>query len=125
MKTRQFSDVVAIVIGVALACSVPSIYADESANTQRPSVTVQYEDLDLSTAAGVERLYQRISTAARNVCGPGEHHRNIDIINAWEQCYNGAVDNAVASVGQPALTRYHVAKTGRQVKEEPQVVTTK
>lgn len=123
MKTKQISDVAAIVIGIVLACSTSAINAAGRDNPQRPSETVKYEDLDLSTTAGVERLYQRINTAAKRVCGPGENHRIIDIKHAWELCYNGAVDNAVASVGLPALTLYHAAETGRYV-EEPRIVST-
>ena len=33
------------------------------------SVTISYKDLDLSTAAGQEKLDQRIDAAAKKVCG--------------------------------------------------------
>ena len=51
-------------IGVlALAATLPAAAA--------PSRVVQYGDLDLTRAAGMERLERRIDAAARSVCNVG------------------------------------------------------
>lgn len=73
-------------------------------------VTVSYRDLDLSTMAGAQTLYQRIGKAATKVCGyqggafPEEQ--------LWRACYKGAIADAVNKVNSPLLTAVH---TGRPV----------
>jgi UrcA family protein len=76
------------------------------------SITVKYDDLNLSRPAGVDALYSRIQTAANTVCRPlsTQHHLQS---SAWTQCFSDAVSNAVQSVGQPALSSLYAEKTGK------------
>jgi UrcA family protein len=69
------------------------------------STTVSYADLDLSSAAGAQTLYQRIQLAARKVCG----HPGADVIEQgiWKSCYRTAVGEAVRKVNNPQLTAVH------------------
>jgi UrcA family protein len=62
--------------------------------------TVRFGDLDLSTAIGAGRLYERISAAARIVCR-GAPHAEV------RTCRTRAVDDAVRTVGSPLLTSMH------------------
>jgi UrcA family protein len=66
------------------------------------SVTVNYEDVNLTTLAGATRLYQRISDAARQVCG--EPGYGLQARRLWQDCYRAAVADAVAAVNSPMLT---------------------
>ena len=83
----------ALVLGLAGAAQ---------ALASEPSIKVSYSDLDLSTPAGAQTLYHRISGAARTVCG----FEGADLIEqqVWKACYRGAVADAVAKVNSPLLT---------------------
>jgi UrcA family protein len=56
----------------AFALSAPLVAADAEAESD--AVRVQYDDLDLSTAAGRKELDQRVDKAARKVCGMDENN---------------------------------------------------
>ena len=84
---------------VWLAGSAPAAAA--SAESRR-HVTVRYDDLNLASVSGATRLYGRIRTAARQVCGEpgltlGEQH-------AWQVCVRGSVNDAAATVGNPIVS---------------------
>ncbi len=65
-------------------------------------VTVRYDDLNLATVPGAAQLYGRIRTAAEQVCGqPG---RTLGEQHAWEVCFKGSVNDAVAAVGNPIVS---------------------
>jgi UrcA family protein len=64
------------------------------------SKTVRFKDLDLSTAAGAQTLYERIAAAARFVCR-GEHY------TLARECRVRAVADAVGGVGSPLLSSIH------------------
>ena len=74
-----------------------------------PSVTVSYFDLDLATPAGVQALYDRMKDAARTVCD-SLATREIGRMGLWRDCYEQAVDDAVATVDRPALTALYQAE---------------
>jgi UrcA family protein len=69
-------------------------------------MTVNYADLDLSTPAGVEALYDRIKMASRKVCNALEGNPTHP---AWRSCYLGTVSKAIATVDRPTLTALHKA----------------
>ncbi|MBS0578396.1 MAG: UrcA family protein [Proteobacteria bacterium] len=84
---------------VWIAGSAPAGAA--SPETER-QVTVHYGDLDLASVAGATQLYERLRTAARQVCGEpgltlGEQH-------AWQVCFEGSVEQAVTAVGNPIVS---------------------
>jgi UrcA family protein len=78
---------------------------------ERPIRVVQFADLDLSRPAGISALYGRIETAANNVCESASNREMARYVR-WHLCLNHAIARAVADLGIPALTKYHVAKTG-------------
>lgn len=55
-------------LGAALA-AVPAVAGTKAES----SMTVQFEDLDLTTSEGRAELDQRITLAARRACGVGRH----------------------------------------------------
>lgn len=75
----------------------------ESARNAPRSTTVRYGDLDLTRSAGVEVLYSRLRSAARQVCGSAGG-RNV---RAVKECYRGALDRAVIGMDLPALAALH------------------
>jgi UrcA family protein len=76
------------------------------------SIHLSYVTADVTEAEGAKRLYRRIKRAARMVC----HAPDLREQPAWEayqRCYDRAVDDAVAKVGASALTALHRSKTQR------------
>jgi UrcA family protein len=83
-------------------------HADVDSNL--PSRTVRYDDLNLSTQAGVQSLYRRIQYAAREVCGPEEVPGTRLTSPQWKDCVTSSIRQAVLSVNQPALTAYYAVR---------------
>jgi UrcA family protein len=91
---------------VGVVASVTSFAA--SPLVDGPSVAVRYDDLNLSTTAGVDRLYRRISAAARDVC-PDIYSRDPHVVLAAHQCQAAAISKAVSQVNNPRLAMLHAA----------------
>jgi UrcA family protein len=70
-------------------------------------VKVGYADLDLGSPAGAAVLYGRIKLAARKVCSPTPDPRELHRYGIWNNCYQTAISNAVATVASPRLTALH------------------
>jgi len=75
-------------------------HAAEPAATR--AVTVKYQDLNPQTPEDAARLLARIRDAARQVCGP--ESERLDLQHAWQVCYDGSLNAAVAHVDSPILT---------------------
>ena len=105
----------ALVTAVAAAFSIPVQAGEPAASANTRSTTVSYSDLDLSGQAGINSLYNRLRTAAGEVCGAKGDGRNLSMRFAWKQCYDAALDNAVQTVAHVGLSQVHLAQTGRQV----------
>jgi UrcA family protein len=71
--------------------------------------TVNYADLDLESAAGIESLYARIRSAVKKVCGTAD---TLDIAAQADlrACRVAAIDKAIAAVGNEALAARHAGK---------------
>jgi len=76
-----------------------------------PQVHVKYADLNVASSAGAAVLYQRIRSAADQVCGvPG--NRDLARIEPAKACAAQAIAAAVAAVNSPALTSMYQVKMG-------------
>jgi UrcA family protein len=91
---------------MALACVL--VASNAHAGDDR-SETVKFADLNLSSQAGVEALYERIHSAARRVCGQpaGEWA-------AVRKCMTKTESQAIGKVNVPLLTAFYQQKTGSQ-----------
>jgi UrcA family protein len=97
----------AIVSAVAASFTVVCAAAD----TETVSVIVKYGDLNISNREGAATLYQRIATAARNVCGSYDTDSWHRVPRASvEACVHKAIADAVTKVGQPELFVVYNAK---------------
>jgi len=94
--------IVGVVASVASFAATPGVDA--------PSVSVRYDDLNLSTKVGVDTLYRRISAAARDVC-PDIYSREISTVVAAQHCQAAAISKAVIQVNNPGLAMLHAAHT--------------
>lgn len=109
MKTLPI--VLVTVLSSALSPSASAAVLAETRATE-----VSYADLDLTNEAGAERLYLRIRSAARSVCGtPGL----LQVINVSRirQCAEDATARAIAEVNSPMLTRYYEEKGGSAYRD--------
>lgn len=78
-----------------------------AASFDRPQVTVSYSDLDLSRPAGAAALLDRLSTAARAVCGGVPDIRNLAAMSNFRACRKEAMDRAVASIRAPLVAQLY------------------
>jgi UrcA family protein len=81
-----------------------SIAASPSDPMREPvSVRINYGDLDLGTDAGAKAMLDRISHAARNICGE-EDRVGIESRSRYYACLKTTVDRAVAKLGVSRVT---------------------
>jgi UrcA family protein len=101
LKTLIFTTLLVLATGNALADSAAK-------KTLAPApVSVRYDDLNLANAEGAHVLYNRISEAARKVCGPSFATFYPGKWREWKECYQSTVDAAVKRVDAPMLTALH------------------
>ena len=101
------SGVVALVTAVA-----PSFALADPAAGGAPQISVQYDDLSLTTQAGVKRLYSRIKSAARQVC-PAADSRDLRRRLQSIECQQAAIARAVSQVDSTMLAAIHAASAQR------------
>jgi UrcA family protein len=75
------------------------------------STTVSAAGLDLNRTNDVQELYQRLSVAARHVCGPRALNGSPYHSTAFSQCYNETLAQSVAKVHSASLLAYHQKQT--------------
>lgn len=95
-------------MALATLYSCAPVWAD---TLQEPrSVTVHFEDLNINSPRGAAVLYQRIRSAAEDVCGIPPSQRSLAIASRYATCVRGAIAGAVARVNRPTLTEYAAAR---------------
>ena len=85
----------------ALATMTALGYSASAVASETVSVSVSYDDLNLSSRAGATALQQRIEAAVDNVCGT--RARDLKTAAILQKCRTDALAAAKASV--PAETR--------------------
>jgi UrcA family protein len=90
----------AAVAAICVASVVGAAHADTS---DVPVRTVRYADLNLNTEAGVAFLYNRIRTAAEQVCGDVDSRR-LEMAAAARACVDRAMFTSVQAVNNRQLT---------------------
>jgi UrcA family protein len=79
--------------------------ATAQARVQTTSISVFYDDLDMSKPAGGAALLKRIESAARRVCGLHAHFPlPLELAPKIDECRRDAVANAVRSADHGMLT---------------------
>jgi UrcA family protein len=90
-----------------LACALPvsSAFASES-DAQVRTEDIMFQDLNLTTNAGIHALYNRIHSAALRVCAesPGQHELGAASDSAT--CSKKAETRAIEKLNLPALTAF-------------------
>jgi UrcA family protein len=75
---------------------------------------VRYGDLNLTSRAGVDQLYQRIVSAARGVCGTDQAFSLTAQVESRD-CAERAIARAVATVDNPGLSNRYRDSAGHGV----------
>ena len=84
------------------------VEADTITDDDAPSMSVSYAGLDLNDPAGMHTLYGRLKVAARLVCGGDiSGVREVQRIFAHRACVDDALDSAIDSIDNDALTTLH------------------
>jgi len=98
-------------VRIAAAALLFAVLAAGAQAADVPQVHVKYAGLNLNTAAGATVLYQRIRSAADQVCGVSGN-RELARLEQAKACAAHVVGEAVAAVNAPALTSVYQAKVG-------------
>lgn len=106
-KLTTLRRTVAFVGACAAAAVAPMSFAAAPIESV-PTLTVRYNDLDLSTPIGVNALYRRIATAASEVC-PNHDIRDMHGASVAKRCRIEAIARAVHDVNNPQLAVVHAA----------------
>ena len=104
----------ALVGALSLAAAGGVAHADTALDV--PARTVNYSDLDLNTQAGVAALYNRIHSAAEQVCGNADSRR-LEQAAAVKACVDHAVSASVGSVNNAKLSSEYSARLGGATKQ--------
>jgi UrcA family protein len=89
-----------LILSTALLLGSAATFAAPTPVGEVATKTVKFADLDISTAAGAEALYERIVKAARVVCRDAG-------LNFVIECQTRAIADAVSGVGSPLLSSVH------------------
>jgi UrcA family protein len=95
-----------------LAVSTAAFGPPAAAADNPPQRVVNYSDLNLASAKGVQTLYRRLTSAARIVCEPAINLGHYQKAEA-RACARKAVQDAVRDVNNANLTAYHLERTGQ------------
>src|ERR1700742_67815 len=107
-QTLVLAAAVAASAAAAMASAATPVANVSYSSDNVPSIAVRYDDLNLSTEQGTRQLYQRIKSAAREVC-PVALSRDLTAIASSEHCQSKAIAQAVQAVNNPALASIHAA----------------
>ena len=107
---KHMSFTVALLCGLLSlpAVATTGILAEKSGDF---TVTVPAADLNLSDQQGVEKLYRRLKSAARQICGSHSLRGagSLELSRLNKQCYQEALDSAVLKVDNDKLTELHTS----------------
>jgi UrcA family protein len=92
---------VAAVLGLGAASAA-------TPNSDVPSIVVKFSELSLSTDAGVNELYRRLTVAAKQVC-PITEIRDLQSVRLAEQCRDQAVARAIQKIDNSRLAALHAS----------------
>ncbi len=112
MKTRSFKQWLGVGVLAFSATILQASFINAAQAAEEPgTVTVRVSDLDLTSAADVATLYQRINSAASLVCAEDTATGAKLFGNAKARCVAASVARAVEQVHSPVLSAYHRQET--------------
>ncbi len=106
MKTNIMKAVTALVLGTGFLASAvaapPNLY-------EEVAVKVQYADLNIHNEAGARVLYQRLQSAAEEVCGLANYEKDrfLSRYSTAKECYSDTLTQAVNRIDSDVLKDIH------------------
>ena len=100
---------VALICAFASALTIVSFVAALDIEQPRHKVVVKFGDLNPETPDGIAALYQRLHTAATQVCEPASP-RELGPMTSSDGCVAAATARAIARIKIPALTSYYKSR---------------
>jgi UrcA family protein len=120
LKTRP-----TLLMGLAAIClalnATSALAADESPAYAPASQAVEFSDLNLSSPAGVKRLYDRIVAASKRVCD--SQGRALQVVAHDRICTQLSIARAVKAADRPELTAFAAAQKGQPIDRVAKVAT--
>jgi len=90
----------------ATAVSAPACFAQVTSNdSDAPSITVKYTDLNLATPEGSRVLYRRLVAAARRICPDTGNAAELRQNREAQRCITVTVQQAVKQVRSPQFAQ--------------------
>jgi UrcA family protein len=77
---------------------------------------VDFKDLNLNSAEGVEMLYRRLRSAAGEFCADPDRYDRSEVSLP---CIDEVMSRAITQINSPMLTSLYQAKTGKADKKKP------
>jgi UrcA family protein len=84
-----------------------TVYAPGDLGELHHATTVRFERVNFHRPGDVAALYDRITYAANQVCGPRSLTGSYYTSPGYIRCYTEAVNDAVSRINRPELTSYH------------------
>jgi UrcA family protein len=84
-------------------------------DTDLRRLTVDYSDINISTAQGAKAVLQRLHQAAEEVCGPAPDLRAIRQSADYQSCVRRATDEAVKAIGSVTVASVYQGAPQPQV----------
>jgi len=98
-------------LAVLAAGSAIALPLAAQADNAGPAIRVSYQDLNLTTSAGVATLYQRISHAAGTACEATQQLTGTRVSKAYDRCVQEAIASTVKQIDLPSLTALHATRS--------------
>lgn len=92
--------------------AISSVAGAEVVTPSVPERVVRYDDLRLTSRAGIEKLYARLKGAAEVVCDSLES-RELGRYTRYAKCVRESLSRAVAAVANDDLANLHARRTGK------------
>jgi UrcA family protein len=86
-----------------------------AADADTRSIAVRYEVASLAHDAGARSLHGRLEAAARHVCGVRDE-KDLRARRAWQECYDAALADAIAHVGDDRLVAVNGKRRGSRAR---------
>ena len=112
VRFNGFTRAAFTVLVTGLVAAASSVAAAATSTDEAPAISVGYSDLNLSTEQGNVALYQRIVSAARQVC-PTNTGPNARLAAQVQRCVDEAVARAVKDMQSPQLAELQAARGRR------------
>jgi UrcA family protein len=106
LRSARPASIAAAIIGAAgiAALLAPAISAQ--ADVPAKQKMIEYQDLDLTHEEDVQRLYSRLRSAARSVCGNLNGRTQFERTQ-YRQCFDQSLNAAVTAVNLTQLSKLH------------------